>query len=117
MRVKLPRQTQHRSKNTYTFQGFREKVRLLRVSARNYLLQRPIGDDGSTITNFHQTLIDSRDLNLTQGFQVSEWVSEVMNNILNYWNAAIFFLCSSRAYKKILTIIYLWFMICDFEQL
>ncbi|KAK4290563.1 hypothetical protein Pmani_036542 [Petrolisthes manimaculis] len=71
MRVTLPRQTRHRAKNTHTFQGFGEKIRALRVSARTYLLQRPLGgqEDGATLTNFYQTLVHSRDLNLTQGFQ------------------------------------------------
>ncbi|XP_071533546.1 small subunit processome component 20 homolog [Panulirus ornatus] len=59
----------HKATNTFTFQGFGEKVRALRVSARKFLLQRPQTEDGENITIFYQTLVKYRDLDLTEAFQ------------------------------------------------
>ncbi|KAK8733373.1 hypothetical protein OTU49_006606 [Cherax quadricarinatus] len=59
----------HKATNTFKFQGFGEKVKALRVSARKFLLRRPQSEDGENITIFFQTLIKCRELNITEAFQ------------------------------------------------
>ncbi|KAG7172232.1 small subunit processome component 20 homolog [Homarus americanus] len=64
-----PQRQAHKTTNTFTFRGFGEKVRALRVSARKFLLQRPQTEDGENVSIFYQTLIKCRELNLTEAFQ------------------------------------------------
>lgn len=65
-----PQRKAHRATNTFTFRGFGEKVRGLRVSASKFLLRRPTTEEGEETTFFHQALHKARELNLTQAFQV-----------------------------------------------
>lgn len=65
-----PQRQAHRATNTFTFRGFGEKVRSLRVSSSKFLLRRPTTDDGEEATFLHQALLKARELNLTQAFQV-----------------------------------------------
>ncbi|XP_069175512.1 small subunit processome component 20 homolog [Procambarus clarkii] len=64
-----PQRQAHKSTNTFTFRGFGEKVRNLKVSARKFLLQRPQTEDGESVTIFFQTLLKCREVNLTEAFQ------------------------------------------------
>lgn len=64
-----PQRQAHRTANTFTFRGFGEQVRRLRVSAGRFLLQRPRTEEGEETTFLHQALLKARELNLTQAFQ------------------------------------------------
>ncbi|XP_063868491.1 small subunit processome component 20 homolog [Scylla paramamosain] len=64
-----PQRQAHRTANTFTFRGFGERVRRLRVSAGRFLLQRPRTEEGEETTFLHQALVRARELNLTQAFQ------------------------------------------------
>ncbi|XP_050735563.1 small subunit processome component 20 homolog [Eriocheir sinensis] len=64
-----PQRQAHRATNTFTFRGFGEKVRSLRVSGSKFLLRRPTTDEGEEATFLHQALLKARELNLTQAFQ------------------------------------------------
>lgn len=64
-----PQRQAHRTANTFTFRGFGERVRRLRVSAGRFLLQRPRTEEGEETTFLHQALLKARELNLTQAFQ------------------------------------------------
>ncbi|MPC37193.1 Small subunit processome component 20 [Portunus trituberculatus] len=64
-----PQRQAHRTANTFTFRGFGEQVRRLRVSAGKFLLQRPRTEEGEETTFLHQALVKARELNLTQAFQ------------------------------------------------
>ncbi|KAK8400762.1 hypothetical protein O3P69_002513 [Scylla paramamosain] len=51
-----PQRQAHRTANTFTFRGFGERVRRLRVSAGRFLLQRPRTEEGEETTFLHQAL-------------------------------------------------------------
>lgn len=77
----------HKTTNTFTFRGFGEKVRALRVSARKFLLQRPQTEDGENITILYQTLVKCKELDLTKAFQVGVCIFVVLMLLL--WHGLI----------------------------